>query len=115
MRQILLPLATLFVLVFTGCSDDLDINAGVPEASISYDFWAGARNVEVDGEIFNDGNVHIESVELEIAMYDEYGHYINSVFQTLWVDLRPQDSFVFATDVREVGVFDVEVLLHRLN
>ncbi len=117
MRQVLLPIAILLVITLglNSCSDDIVINNGIPTASVSYDFWAGARNVEVDGEIFNDGSTFIESVELEIVMYDEFGYYLNSVFQTFWVEMEPQRSFLFSTDLREPAVYDVDVIIHNIR
>ena len=113
MRQIFLPITTVLLILFTfnGCSDDIEVQGNNPRASVVYDFWAGARNVEVDGEIFNDGNTFIEYVEVEIAMYDEFGQYTKSVFQSFSVDLRPQDSFIFSTDFRAFDVYDVEVTI----
>jgi len=69
----------------------------------------------VDGEIFNDGSTFIESVELEIVMYDEFGYYLNSVFQTFWVEMEPQRSFLFSTDLREPAVYDVDVIIHNIR
>jgi hypothetical protein len=113
MRQILLPFMTVLAVLFTfnGCSDEVPVQGGSPLASVVFDFWAGARTVEVDGEIFNDGSTHINQVEIEIALYDEFGQYINSTYQSFSVDLRPRDSFVFSTDIRENAVYDVEVLI----
>jgi hypothetical protein len=117
MRQKVLPILATFLLLvgLQGCSDDGLNNAGIPKASVTFDFWAGARNVEVDGEIFNDGRTFIESVELEILLYDEFDHYINSTFQTFWVNLEPQQSFLFATDLRESDVYTVEVVIHNVQ
>lgn len=117
MRQLLLPFTLLTLVVFglNSCADDVVIIHDTPQASVSFDFWAGARNVEVDGEIFNDGNTFIESVELEIILYDEYGRYINSAFQTFWVDMGPLESFLFSTDLRESQVYDVEVVIHSIR
>ncbi len=111
MRQLFLPflLAVISVFGLNGCTDDVIINADNPRASLVYDFWAGSRSVEVDGEIFNDGNTRISEVEIEIMLFDEFGQYITSVFQTFPVNLRPYDSFIFATDFRARNVFDVEV------
>ncbi len=113
MRQLLLPFMTVLTVLFTfnGCSDDVIVDAANPRASVIFDFWAGSRTVEVDGEIFNDGNTFIEQVEIEIALYDEFGQYIKSVYQGFRVDLRPQDSFIFSTDLREFDVYDVDVLI----
>ncbi|MFT5513118.1 MAG: hypothetical protein ACI8SE_001518, partial [Bacteroidia bacterium] len=46
---------TVLIVLFTfnGCSDEVPVQGGNPKASVAFDFWAGARNVEVDGEIFN--------------------------------------------------------------
>lgn len=113
MRQIFLPILTVVLAIFVlnGCTDDVVIVSNDARASVMFDFWAGARNVEVDGEIFNDGNTHIEHVELEIMFYDQYGNYMHSVFQTFVLDLHPVESFVFATDVRQSGVYDVDVII----
>ena len=117
MRRILLPITTvlIFMLTFNGCSETIIIDNGIPVASVQYDFWAGARNVEVDGDIFNDGSTFINAVEIEIALFDEFGHYISSVFQTFQVNLHPRDIFGFSTDIRERNVFDVEVTIHHLE
>ena len=116
MRQILLPFAALFFILFglNGCTETIIINNGIPEASVEWDFWAGARSVEVDGEIYNDGNTYIESVELEVLMYDERGHYITSIFQTFGVGMSRYDSFIFSLDIREREVYDVEVRIQRM-
>lgn len=116
MRQLFLPfISFLIILGFNGCADEVIIvHDDPPRASVVFDFWAGARNVEVDGEIFNDGRSYIESVEVEILMYDEFGQYISSVFQTFFVDMPSQSSYVFATDIRQSYVYDVDVVIHRL-
>lgn len=113
MRQILLPFMTVLIVFFTfnGCSDEVPVQSGDPQASVVFDFWAGARNVEVDGEIFNDGNTHINQIEIEIALYDEFGQYIKSAYQSFSVDLRPRDSFIFSTDLREFDIYDVDVFI----
>jgi hypothetical protein len=113
MRQILLPIMTVLtmLLLSNGCSDETEIQGNDPRASVAFDFWAGARNVEVDGEIFNDGNTYIEHIEIEILLYDEVGQYINSAYQSFAVDLRPQDSFIFTSDLHEYEIYDVDVLI----
>jgi len=115
MRRLFQPIATLFLILgLSGCGDDIDVRNGIPQASVTFDFCAGARNVEIDGEVFNDGRSHISEVDLEILLYDEFGNFMNSSFQTFYVDLLPGESFFFATDLRERNVFDVDVVIQNL-
>ncbi|MBI1308009.1 MAG: hypothetical protein GC181_15500 [Bacteroidetes bacterium] len=117
MRRLLLP---LFMMTFTlfginGCVEEVIVVPQNPVANVSYDFWAGARNVEVDGEIYNDGNTFIRNVELEIRMYDEYNYYISSVFTEFVVNLNPGQYTSFSLDVRERYVYNVEVFVNSIR
>ncbi|MCB9262425.1 MAG: hypothetical protein H6607_08635 [Flavobacteriales bacterium] len=107
-------IASLSILSLNGCVEDDFYVYDPPQAVVQYDFWAGARTVEVDGDIINDGNTFISSAEIEIMLYDEYGYYISSVFQTFNVNLYPRDRFSFSTDIQERGVYDVDVRLQAL-
>jgi hypothetical protein len=101
----------LILIAFNGCYYDevVIVNEGPPRASVTYDFWAGARNVEIDGELFNDGNVFINEAEIEVLLFDIYGEFISSYFYTFHVDLRSRDFTPFEIDISQRGVFDVDV------
>lgn len=113
-RILLITLLSGLGFVITGCVQETIIVAPSPAASVVWDFWAGARHVEVDGEVFNDGNTFIRGVELEVRMFDDHGHFISSVFHNINVNLDPQRVAGFSLDIEERYVFDVEVRIHRL-
>jgi hypothetical protein len=117
MRQLFLPITLLFVFIggLSSCVDDVIVVDSNPHASVSWDFWAGARNVEVDGEIFNEGNSFIQVVELEIEMFDDYGDYISTVYKEFVVNLDQGRSTTFAIDVRERHVFTVDVRVNHIR
>lgn len=117
MRQLILPFIALFTLLIfqNGCVQEVIIVEPTPLASVTWDYWAGARNVEVDGEIFNDGNTFIRAVELEFRMYDEYGYYINSVFHEFIVNLDPQRISTYSMDISARYVYSVDVVVSRIR
>jgi len=97
------------------CVDEVIIVESVPAASVSWDFWAGARNVEIDGEIFNDGNTFISEVELEVRMFDEYGYLISTAFQSFAVNLEVGRVRNFVMDIREDYVYNIDIRVHRIR
>ena len=97
--------------LFNSCVDDRPFIEPHPAASVSFDFWAGARNIEVDGEIINEGNTFIHRVELEVQLFDEFNRYVRSVFLMQVVNLDPNQFVPFALDVRERDIYDVDVFV----
>lgn len=119
MRQKLLLLSTLFITLFAfnGCyyEETIIIEDPTPRASVVFDFWSGARTVEVDGEIYNDGNVYIQSVDIEVFMYDEFGYLLSSYIETIYVGLHPRAFFTFQMDFFERHVYDVDVAIRGIR
>jgi hypothetical protein len=85
------------------------VHSAIPQADVFFDFWAGARNVELDGEIFNDGQTFIKAVELEISFFDEFGVLMGRDFVTIDVFIHPRQSSTFALDFSRRYVFDIDV------
>lgn len=85
------------------------VQVAVADADVSWEYWAGPRFVEIDGEIFNDGNTFLRTVELEFIMYDEFGRVIDVEFVLFDVFLDPGEADFFAVDFRVPYVFDVDV------
>jgi len=117
MRRILTFILVLGLMstAFQSCVyEEPIIVVSTPDADVFFDFWAGPRNVEIDGEIINDGNTFIRSVELEIRLFDDFGRLISSDLITVDVFLDPRESSFFSFDFRERYVFDVEVIVRQI-
>jgi len=80
-----------------------------PRVAVNYDFWTGARHVEIDGSVFNSGNVEVGSVNIEFILVDEFGYAISSSWHRYRVNILPGQEFFFSIDIGEIGVFGVRL------
>lgn len=97
-------------MVFTSCvyEEPVVITAN-PRVAVSYDYWTGARHVEIDGSVFNNGNVEVETVNIEFLLLDEFGDVISSSWHRYRVRILPGQEFFFSIDIGEFGVYDVRL------
>lgn len=101
----------LLVTVFTGCADEKPrvVVAEPPQIEVSYNFWTGARHVEVDGEIINDGPGYAAEVELEFQFFDRYGDWVQTEYRSFIVELPQKHSTGFFADFGFTGIHDIDV------
>lgn len=107
----LLLMALSFGFLLQSCvyEETVVVAPAQPDADVFYDFWAGPRFVEIDGEIFNDGNTFITSVQLEVVTYDDMGFVITRDLMMVDVFLNPREVTGFTLDLPVRYVFDVDV------
>ncbi|MCB9245180.1 MAG: hypothetical protein H6606_02015 [Flavobacteriales bacterium] len=85
-----------------------------PDVDLYYDFWAGPRHVEIDGELFNDGNTFVRAVQLEVRLYDEFARMISTDWITVDVFINPGEVQRFSFNIPERYVFDVDILVREI-
>jgi hypothetical protein len=107
-------LITLLILgssmVFTSCVyEETVVITGNPRVAIDFDYWTGARHVEIDGSVFNNGNLNVRSVNIEFILLDEFGDMISSSWHRYRVDIHPGQEFFFVIDIGEYYVYDVHL------
>ena len=97
-------------MVFTSCvyEEPVIITAN-PQVAVNYDYWTGARHVEIDGSVYNNGNVEVRSVNIEFVLLDEFGRAISSSWHRYRVDIIPGQEFFFSIDIGEYAVYDVRL------
>lgn len=99
-------------IAFTGCvvvHDEPPVVNHPPHVDVHYEYWTGARNVEVDGEIYNDGPGFATSVELEFRFYNEFGEWVDTQYRSYHTDLHPGHSMAFFADFRYSYIYEIEV------
>lgn len=112
----LILLALSFAFLFQSCvyEETVVVAPAQPDADVFYDFWAGPRFVEVDGEIFNDGNTFITAVQLEVVTFDDLGYVISRDLLTVDVFLNPREVGGFTIELPVRYVFDVDVRIRDI-
>lgn len=110
-KFVLIALITLGgSLLFSSCTyDDPVVVTAQPSVAISYDFWTGARHVEIDGSVLNNGNVEVQTVNIEFILVDEFGYAISSSWHRYRVNILPGQAFFFSIDIGEFAVYDVRL------
>lgn len=112
----LIVLALGMSFLFSSCvyEETVVVAPARPDVDLYYDFWAGPRHVEIDGELFNDGNTFVRSVQLEVRLYDEFGRVISIDWIMVDAFLNPGEVQLFSFNISERYVFDVDVLVHEI-
>ncbi len=117
MRRILTFILALGLMstAFQSCVyEEPVVVVATPDADVFFDFWAGPRSVEIDGEIFNDGSTFIRAVELEVRLFDDFGRLITTDFIVVDVFLDPRETGFFSLDFNRRYVFDVDIIVRNI-
>lgn len=105
----LLPFFIVPVMLIQACSKEEAPQAQPKRtAEMNYSFYTGIRNVEVEGEIINRGNVYLNGTQIRFLLYDHNGYLIRTYFNDFKVDNYPGEGTYFYTMFSEPGVSEVK-------
>ena len=105
---------SLAVLFFSGCARETIHYHGYSSADLVFDYWSGPSGTIIEGEIYNDGDNYIGSVELEVKLYD-HGSLVKR--DRFWIDtyIDPNDFSYFTLDLAEEFIDDVAIRILTYN
>lgn len=98
----------------SACSDEPVLyNTPLSYASINYEFYSDFSGTQIDGIIYNDGETFLESVELEVRLYDDVGYIVD--YDYVWVDTYayPGDATRFYLNLPYSYIHDVRVFVNH--
>ncbi len=110
MKKTFLLIIGLSLITLSSCvREEVYIYQDRPDADVIYEYWTGPSGTLIEGEIFNDGNTYLNSVELQVRLYDNRSHLIESEYYWINVYSYPGESSFFTLDLWEPYVSDVEI------
>lgn len=104
-------LAALFL---SSCvKDEIYVPAYIADADVQYEYFSDAFGTVVEGDLYNDGETHIESVELELRFYDSRGVIVD--YEYVWVDtyFNPGGQVSFYYEFPQPYISDVRVFINN--
>jgi hypothetical protein len=104
----------LLAVGLSACSEEpIYYDGPMSYASVNYEFYGDFSGTQIDGRIYNDGETFLESVELEIRLYDDAGFIVD--YEYLWVDLfaYPGQETSFFADLPYTYIYDVRIFVNH--
>lgn len=103
-----LLILSLLALVLSSCTREVVHQHRYSSADLYFDYWSGPSGTIIEGDIFNDGERYIGSVELEVRLFDD-GSLISRDY--FWIDsyTYPGEDSYFTLNLDEPYIDDVSV------
>jgi hypothetical protein len=83
----------------------------ITDADVYFEYTADNWGAVVEGDIYNDGEIYIEAIQLEIRLFDRRGIIMD--YEYVWVDtyFNPGGTAGFYLELPHRGVYEVDVFI----